>query len=63
MGVKVVGSAVLVGVMAVASLVAHHSVTEIYDEGQTVTIVGTVERVVDRNASPVCRDRGEAGCQ
>ena len=52
MGSKVVGSAVLLGVMAMASLVAHHSVTEIYDEGQTVTIVGTVERVVDRMPHP-----------
>ena len=35
-----------------ASLVAHHPLTDVYDERQMVTIVGTVERVVDRMPHP-----------
>ena len=47
---RMVGSVVLMGAMA--TLVAHHPLTDVYDERQTVTIVGTVERVVDRMPHP-----------
>ena len=49
---RMVGSVVLFGAMAIASLVAHHSVTRVYDERETITIVGTVERIVDRMPHP-----------
>ena len=52
MGSKMAGSVVLLGVMAIVSLVAHHPLTDVYDEGKTMTIVGTVDRVVDRMPHP-----------
>ena len=35
-----------------APLIAHHAVTKVYDEGQTMTIAGTVERIVDTMPHP-----------
>ena len=49
---RTVGSVLLLGVMAMSPLAAHHSAWDIYDEGQTMTIVGTVELVVDRMPHP-----------
>ena len=56
MGSKTVGFLVLffgaMSAMSLAHLVAHHAVTDVYDEEKTMTIVGTVERVVDRMPHP-----------
>ena len=56
MGSKMVGFLVLffgaMSAMSLAHLVAHHAVTDVYDEEKTMTIVGTVERVVDRMPHP-----------
>ena len=48
MGSKIVGSMIVLGVMGIAPLAAHHAITRVYDESETITIVGTVERIVDR---------------
>ena len=53
MGSRTVGFLVLLGATSVAPLVAHHAFTMDYDEERTMTLAGTVDRVVDRMPHPL----------
>ena len=53
MGPKTVVWLVALGTLSAAHVVAHHAVGAIYDEEHTVTIQGTVGRVVSQTPHPL----------
>lgn len=53
MGCKILVGLAALGALSTAQVTAHHPVSVVYDEGQAVTIEGTVARVVYQKPHPL----------